>query len=66
MKIPEIGIEVAELLIQAGWCKSKTEARNKIKEGGVRLADIVVKHLFARLCMIDGRYKLLDVEELEQ
>ena len=64
MKVPDVGIEIAQLLVNVGLCKSKNEARQKIKDGGVRIHDVRVFSPFARLCMIDTDFKLLDSRSL--
>ena len=39
MDLSEVGIEVAELCVSAGLCKTKSEARRAIESGAVRLDD---------------------------
>jgi len=60
MQVPEIGVAIVDLMLKAGWCKSKTEARKLISQGGVVLAGTKIQSPFARLLLRDGRYLLLD------
>ena len=49
MDLSEVGIEVAELCVRAGLCKSKSEARRAIEQGAIKIDDKKVLDPFARL-----------------
>jgi ribosomal protein S4 len=44
-----IGIELVDILVKVGFCKSKTEGRKLIKGGAIKLNDVKVNSPFARL-----------------
>ena len=56
----KIGIEIAELLVSAKLCPSKTQARKAIQQGSVKISDKKVTDPFARLALYEGRYILLE------
>ena len=55
-----IGMDVAELFVRSGLVKSKTEARRQIKNGGIRVQDIRINDLYARVAV--HKNKLIIVE----
>lgn len=57
--IKTIGKDLAEIIVQAKFAKSKTEARKFIKQGAIRINDDVVKDPFARLAEVEGKILLL-------
>lgn len=54
-RLQELRFEVAELCVDVGWCKSKTEARKAIKNGAIKLGDFKVSDPFAKLFIDEGR-----------
>lgn len=57
--VPEIGVSVIDLLLQANFADTKSEARRHIKSGAFRINDQKVIDEKARLVQADGRYFLL-------
>lgn len=57
--LDEIGISVVDLLIKTGLCKTKSEARRSIEQGGVRLHDFRVTDPLARLVLVENKFKLV-------
>ena len=53
-------MDVAELFVRSGLVKSKTEARRQIKNGGIRVQDIRINDLYARVAV--HKNKLIIVE----
>lgn len=51
----QVGVDLAELLVNSNLATTKTDARRKIKEGAIRLNDIVVKDPFARLALRENQ-----------
>ena len=66
VKVPknfqQVGKELAAIMIDVGFAKSKTEARNHIKGGAIKINDQKVVDPFARLCREDNRYFLIEYE----
>jgi len=66
LKVPkdfqQVGKELATILIDVGFAKSKTEARNHIKGGAIKINDQKVVDPFARLCREDNKYYLVEYE----
>lgn len=58
-EVPQEGKELAQLLVDVNFAKSKTEARRSINEGAVRINDTKVKDPFARLVSLEDRYFLM-------
>lgn len=58
-EVPNEGKELAQILVDVNFAKSKTEARRSINEGAVRINDTKVKDPFARLVMLEDRYFLM-------
>ena len=59
---PQVGKELAAVMIEVGFAKSKTEARNHIKGGAIKINDQKVIDPFARLCREDNKYFLVEYE----
>jgi tyrosyl-tRNA synthetase len=57
-----VGIEIAELLVQAKLCQSKTQARKAIQQGSVKIGGEKVTDPYARLALRENRYILLESE----
>jgi tyrosyl-tRNA synthetase len=55
-----IGIDLAEQCVVVGFAKTKSEARRLITQGGIRLADRVVKDPFARLAHDHNEWILVE------
>jgi ribosomal protein S4 len=67
IKVPkdfqQVGKELAAIMIDVGFAKSKTEARNHIKGGAIKINDQKVIDPFARLMKTeDGRILLVEQE----
>jgi tyrosyl-tRNA synthetase len=45
----KVGVDIADLCVRVGFANTKGEARRLIKQGGIRINDIVVPDPFARL-----------------
>lgn len=59
--ISGVGLDLAQVLVDAKMVDSKTEARRQIKQGAVRLNDsLKVQDQFARLTYYDGCFVLLE------
>lgn len=52
------GVDIAELVVQAGLAKTKSEARRAIEQGAVRIEDQKIEHPFARLCMKGDKWAI--------
>ena len=60
-----IGLELVEILVQCGFCKSKTEGRKLIKGGAIKLNDVKITHPFARLFQYKEFTFLIEGKEYE-
>jgi len=48
--LPDVGVDLADIVVNAGFAKTKSEARRHIDQGGIRLNDtVIVTNKFARL-----------------
>lgn len=56
----QIGIDVAELFVLSGLVKSKNEARNQIKNGGIRVHDVKIKDPFARVTLNNNQLVIIE------
>jgi ribosomal protein S4 len=54
------GMNIAEMLIAAGFAKSKSDARRHVKQGAIRLNDIIVTDPFARVAVVNGEMFILE------
>lgn len=61
----EIGMEIAELCVRAGFTKSKSEARKLIKNGGIKIQDMKVTDPFARVVRDTENNQIILVEKGE-
>ena len=53
------GMDIADMLVAAGFAKSKTEARRLVKDGAIKIQDIKVTDPFARVAVVgDGVFIL--------
>ena len=59
-EIDKIGVSVAHLAVKVGFCKTVSEARRAIKQGGLKLADRKVIDPFARLILKDDKWVLVE------
>lgn len=59
--ISQIGKDLADILVESKLCESKSEARRKIKEGAIKLGDIKVSDIFARVAF-DNEWILIEKE----
>ena len=57
-----IGMDIADMLVTTKQFTSKNEARKFIKNGGVKLNDVAVTDPFARVCMNEGKFIVLEHE----
>ena len=60
--ISGIGIELSQQYVRVGFCKSKSEFRRLIEQGGIRVSDRVVKDPLARLAYEDNEWVLVQHE----
>jgi len=63
MDLSQIGMDIAELCVTAGLCKSKSEARKQIKNGGIKVQDIRIIDPFARLVRNPETNEVIIVEK---
>ena len=63
MDLSEVGIEVAELCVRVGFCKSKSEARRAIEQGAIRFNDKKVLDPFARLLFDIDNKKVYTIKD---
>ena len=56
----QLGMDIAELFILAGLVKSKSEARNQIKNGGIRVHDIKIKDPYARVVVHENKLFIVE------
>lgn len=52
--LKQVGIELAQAFLDAGLIKSKTEFRNHVKNGAIKVQDMKVSDPFARIAC-DGK-----------
>jgi uncharacterized protein (DUF1786 family) len=57
------GMDIADIGVQVGFGKTKSEIRRHIKAGAIRICDIVVKDPFARLAIKDNKWVLVEDKE---
>ena len=66
VKVPvefrDVGESLAKLIVDVGFAKSKTEARNHIKGGGIRLDGTRVTDPYARLAKDGPKWFLVEHE----
>ena len=65
MDLTQIGMDIAELCVTAGLCKSKSEARKQIKNGGIKVQDIRIIDPFARLVRNPETNEVIIVEKTQ-
>ena len=58
----EIGMDVGELFVRAGLVKSKNEARNQIRNGGLRIQNRKITDPFARIVLNRDTNELIIIE----
>lgn len=58
-EVPNEGKELAQILVDVKFAKSKTEARRFISEGAVKINDQKLKDPFARLVEHENQYFLM-------
>lgn len=59
-EVPQIGKELAEIVVIAGLTDSKTKARRLIADGAIKINDQKVKDSYSRLVSLNsGSYFLL-------
>jgi len=58
----KIGMDVGELFVRAGLVKSKNEARNQIRNGGLRIQDRKITDPFARIVLNRDTNELIIIE----
>lgn len=56
----QIGMDVAELFVLSGLVKSKSEARNQIKNGGIRVHGIKITDPFARVAFHENQLFIVE------
>lgn len=54
------GMDIAEMLVAAGFTKTKSEARRAVEQGGVRLNDIKITDPFARVAVVGNEVFILE------
>ena len=66
VKVPQdfedVGESLAKLIVNVGFAKSKTEARNHIKGGGIRIDGTRVTDPYARLAKDGPKWFLVEHE----
>jgi tyrosyl-tRNA synthetase len=66
-KMPPHGKSIVDLLIEAGFCSSKSDAKRQINNKAIRLNDITVTDVNSRLCFTnDGFTVLMENENVQQ
>jgi tyrosyl-tRNA synthetase len=58
----EMGVDLAQVIVDSNLAKTKTEARRQITEGAIRLNDQQVFDPFARLMIKDGTFIVVQKE----
>lgn len=58
----EIGMDAGELFVRAGLVKSKNEARNQIRNGGLRIQNRKITDPFARIVLNRDTNELIIIE----
>lgn len=53
-------VDVAELLVKVGFCKTKSEARRHIEGGAIKLHNTKVTDPFAQLGIVDNKWVLVE------
>lgn len=56
------GTDIAEMLVAAGFAKTKSEARRAVEQGGVRLNHIKVTDPFARVAVVGDEFFILETK----
>jgi tyrosyl-tRNA synthetase len=59
----DVGESLAKLIVDVGFAKSKTEARNHIKGGGIRLDGTRVNDPYARLAKDGPKWFLVEHDD---
>jgi tyrosyl-tRNA synthetase len=67
VKVPrdfqDVGESLAKIIVDVGFAKSKTEARNHIKGGGIRLDGTRVNDPYARLAKDGPKWFLVEHDD---
>lgn len=58
--ISGIGLELAQVYVKAGFCKSKSEFRRFVQQGAVKVDDIPVKDVYARIAHDGECYMVIE------
>lgn len=66
MEPTQIGMDIADLCLRARLCKSKSEARKQIKNGGIKVQDIRITDPFARVVLDREKNQIFIVEKNKQ
>ncbi len=53
----ENGLDVLDVAIAAGFCESRTEARKAIRQGAIRVNDVVITNELLKITMEDLRFE---------
>ena len=53
-------MDVAELFVRSNLVKTKSEARRKIKNGGIRVQDIKINDPYARIAVYDSEIFIVE------
>jgi tyrosyl-tRNA synthetase len=56
-----IGMDIADLYVRSDLCKTKSEARNFIKQGAVKINGHKIQDKFARIGILDDMYYVVEV-----
>ena len=56
------GMDIADMLVAAGFAKSKTEARRLVKDGAIKIQDIKVTDPFARVAVVGDEVFILETK----
>lgn len=70
MKIPttidfsKSGMDLAEVFVLSGLTESKTKFRNFVKERAIRVHDTLVTDPFARICIFEESFVVMERENV--
>lgn len=63
MDIHEVGMSVVDLCLRCGFAKSKNQARNHISGGAIRVQNIKINDVNARVAADTGNNKIFIVDD---
>jgi tyrosyl-tRNA synthetase len=62
--LKDCGMDLAQLFVESGLCKSKTEFRNGVKNGGIRVQDMKITDPFARITIFEEFLVVLERKQI--